>query len=1359
MSHYRWGPLTSTRRSLARRHNAVCRPRLEFLEDRTAPAAHTWSGASGIDLKWSNASNWQGNFPPQVGETSVTLNFPSVGANNKATEDDLTGGPLVVDEINFTDSGYSINGAPGISLTFTGMATLSSITDYVGGNSVNLPITLTGDDWVQVAAGSDTLTGALNGSGSLTKAGSGILLLTGANTYSGTTTGSTIIRAGTLRVGSASALPSAAEVWLADDAVTLDLNNFSITIGSLKGYGNVTLGSGTLSIGAGDSYSLYNGIISGTGGLTKLGSDTLTLTGANAYSGPTTISAGRIQVGYYGTTGSLGAGPVTNNGSIVFDHNDAITVPNAINGSGRLEKDGDGTLLLTGANTYSGSTDIYSGTLRVGGASALPSAAAVWLRYYGGATLDLNNYSITIGSLDGSGGNVTLGSGTLSVGADNTSTTFGGVISGTGGLTKVGSGTLTLEGASTYSGSTTVSAGGIEVGGGWITGSLGTGPVTNNSWIRFDRSDDITVPNAISGSGRLAKDGAGILLLTGANTYSGSTDIVVRTLRVGSASALPSASAVWLADIATLDLNNFSITIGSLAGGGRWSNVTLGSGTLSVGADNTSTTYSGVISGAGGLTKVGSGTLTLGGVNTYAGPTVISAGQLLAGVPNAIPSSSPLITTGGLVFDATGTVTVANPISGSGTLTQAGNGTLVLTGSNSYSGGTIIRAGTLQIDNDNELGASTGGLTLSGGTLQTVKEIASNRTLTVTANSGLNIAPGTTLTLGGTLGGGSNLTKSNTGSLTLAGSGTYAGTLTFADGSLLVNGSVPSASVVVSHDTVVAGTGAIGTLSNPEGGILRPGTSAAAGNGPGTLSTGPNTNLAHFTYEVDLSGSSAGQYDSLQINGDADLGGAALAFNISPAFASSLHSGVSVPVVSTRGTLRGTFANLPNNSLFTKTVDGKEQLFRINYSESAATITAALDLTLKLAPLWVGDPVSTMAGTLSASTILPAQLALPSFSLPGGAAPDNSLFRAGETQIDGTAGLWTQSTVDRLSYTILVQVDWYQYAVQRQFTLQAYPPLTVAITPLAGQPDPCSGPAVYFTVVFSHSVQEGDFTAAAVALGGTAGPGQVDVRGSGTTYTVAVSRLSHAGTVTATIPAGRVHDGNGTANQAAPAPASVAYSPTAPPAKLLAAANAFAHSKEHYTQFVTDAYAQYLKRTPDAYGLNAWVSGMLAGLYSDERVEADFLNSVEYVSAHHGIGADWLLGMYHDLLGRTTVGADEVAGWLAVLAGGVAPTDVAYGFAASQERETERVLFNYQTYLGRANPGADEVAGWVSAYLAGTTNESMVAGFVGSPEYYKNPQKGQSDKATWVQQAYLDVLFRAGSPGEIDNWVQFLLTP
>ncbi len=201
-------------------------------------------------------------------------------------------------------------------------------------------------------------------------------------------------------------------------------------------------------------------------------------------------------------------------------------------------------------------------------------------------------------------------------------------------------------------------------------------------------------------------------------------------------------------------------------------------------------------------------------------------------------------------------------------------------------------------------------------------------------------------------------------------------------------------------------------------------------------------------------------------------------------------------------------------------------------------------------------------------------------------------------------------------------------------------------------------------------------------------------------------------------------------------PASQASSP---PTWLAAASGALTHSDESYGQFVTAAYQKYLGRLPGGAELNGWVSAMRGGL-SDERLEAGFIGSPEYVASHGGAGAGWVRGMYRDLLGRAPSQA-EVDGWVNALNGGVTPAQVAYGFAAGREREGQRVTADYLQFLGRA-PSQAEVDGWVGAFASGlASNEDVVAGFVGSDEFFHKHGDNPQD---WENQVLL-ALFGPGN--------------
>ena len=204
-------------------------------------------------------------------------------------------------------------------------------------------------------------------------------------------------------------------------------------------------------------------------------------------------------------------GQITDNGTLVFDSPNNLTIAASIQGSGALTQAGDGTLLLTGASTYTGATTVASGTLQAGGANVLAPASAFSVN--SGATLDLGNANQTIGSLAGAGA-VTLGAGTLTTGGLGSSTSFGGVIAGSGALMKTGAGTMTLTGASTYTGGTTIGAGILQLGDGGNTGSI-VGDVTDNGSLIFNRSDVSTFAGAIAGSGSVTQQGSGTTVLTG----------------------------------------------------------------------------------------------------------------------------------------------------------------------------------------------------------------------------------------------------------------------------------------------------------------------------------------------------------------------------------------------------------------------------------------------------------------------------------------------------------------------------------------------------------------------------------------------------------------------------------------------------------------------------------------------------------------------------------------------------------------------------------------------------------------------------------------------------------------------------
>lgn len=265
------------------------------------------------------------------------------------------------------------------------------------------------------------------------------------------------------------------------------------------------------------------GLISGSGELIKTGSATLTLTNNNTYTGGTTLSSGTLQIGNGGATGSI-TGNILNNGHLVFNRIDSIAYAGIISGAGRLAHVGNGTLTLTGQNSYTGGTTINSGTLQIGNGGTT-----------GAITGDiLNNGSLVFNRSD--------------------SLTYGSVISGTGHFIKSGDGILTVLGNNTYTGGTTINSGTLQLGNGGTTGAI-TGNILNNSSLIFNRGDALTYGNVISGTGGVAKSGDGTLTLTGQNTYSGSTSITAGTLKTSANNVLANSGHITVAEGATLNLD------------------------------------------------------------------------------------------------------------------------------------------------------------------------------------------------------------------------------------------------------------------------------------------------------------------------------------------------------------------------------------------------------------------------------------------------------------------------------------------------------------------------------------------------------------------------------------------------------------------------------------------------------------------------------------------------------------------------------------------------------------------------------------------------------------------------------------
>jgi len=546
----------------------------------------------------------------------------------------------------------------------------------------------------------------------------------------------------------------------------------------LDSAGVVTIGANGAFLDSGGHYIAVSATLGGTGGLTKLGSGTLVLTGNNTYAGGTTISGGWLSVGADFNLGDASGGLTLDGGTLLvtnsFSSSRAVTLGSSvggievasgeslwlsgtISGTGGLSKTGDGTLVLSGNSTYSGATGVQQGVLHAATPGALSAASDYTIA--GGALLDVKDSlgTVTAGSIAGAG-QIRVGSGsTLEAGATNTSTTFSGQISGDGGLRKVGTGTLTLTTGNTYSGGTVIAGGTISISKGDRLGdasgalTLDGGVLQVTDTILHELTRDIvlgangggfdiveadntfSVLQSFSGTGALNKAGAGTLVLKGTNSYSGATTVSDGTLRAGAAGAFSSNSAFTVASGATLDLAGFDQSIASLAGAGT---VTLGSGTLTAGSDNSSTTFSGSISGNGGFEKTGTGTLTLTGANTYTGTTKVSSGKLV--VNGSLAST---VTLDGGTLGGSGTIAGVNVASGATVAPGNSIGTLTVSGNVAFASGSTYQVEVNAAGQGDRIVAS-GSATISGGTVQVLAEngnyAASTNYTILTASGGVS---------------------------------------------------------------------------------------------------------------------------------------------------------------------------------------------------------------------------------------------------------------------------------------------------------------------------------------------------------------------------------------------------------------------------------------------------------------------------------------------------------------------------------------------------------------------------------------------------------------------------------------------
>jgi autotransporter-associated beta strand protein len=611
-------------------------------------------------------------------------------------------------------------------------------------------VTVSGSASYTLQDGSGVGAGKLIGPTLINKSGAGALTVLTVNNN----TGPTVINGGSVQFGNGS------------------------TTGA-PGTGNIT-NNGAVIFAQPDDRTI-NGIITGTGSVVQQGAATLTLTKDSPYAGGTTISSGTLQVGVGAAAGSIGTGPVTNAGTLIFNRSGSFTVANGIKGSGApspaaLIKLGTGTMTLGGVNTYEGNTYISNGVVKLGAAEAIPDGGATtgWLILDAGTTaagtFDLNGFNETVNALSGLGGAalgqiVNNASGTtnrLTINGANT-TTYSGLIrdnTGSGGavaVTITGGGIQRFEGGSSYSAGTVLAAGTLELRNGL---GAGTGPIiiSNSATLRLVTAagnvsvfpgNTITTPageTAIFTSDNLANGLSGNFISgDGASTNSFAGPI----------------------SISTPNVKQFSNFVGTVVIPDGFQ-LRFSSTTLSVnGGDNTT-----FVLGSGSTLNTRNGTGAAAGNGIYLG-ALLGVGTI-GGAGNADGASTYII--GGKGIDCTFDGALSGTAPRGSSLVKVGAGMLTLDGTLSYDGATIVSNGVLALAGSANLDSVTNPVAIRAGAFLDVSAM-----------------PSSTLTLG------------NLNPQALTGSGTLRGALVVNNNSTIAPGD-STGILTVTNTASVAGT-------------------------------------------------------------------------------------------------------------------------------------------------------------------------------------------------------------------------------------------------------------------------------------------------------------------------------------------------------------------------------------------------------------------------------------------------------------------------------------------------------------------------------------------------------------------------
>jgi len=745
----------------------------------TYNAPWNWTAGTG---NWSGSNNWTSN--------QVASNGYAVGITG-------SGGVISNNAVTSVSSLTISNGAGAYTLTGTNA---SQILEVTGG--------ITND-----SAATQTIDLSIAGAGGVTQSGSGTMVLARSNSYSGGTT----LGGGAVVIGNNNGLGSGAVTVTGASSLIAGTPNLSTT--------NAMAFTAATTIDTAANRWTNAGTLSGSGSLTKIGSGTLAVAGTGStFSGNTALSAGSIQVASGST---LGSGTVTVASGATLSGSGSVGGVALASGGTVMAGSGTaiGTLSVTGNGIWNGG-GMYNWKISDATGSEGVGYDAILI----GGTLDLsgitslNKFQINLWSLGGNSANFNkdADSSWKIVSFDSLSGSFStnlfsvniGATNGTGGFLNATNGTFSVSSSANalflqYRTLSVTDSSGI-----WSSGSGNLAGITNGSLLQFTGVGGSVTNQAVTNV-----SGISYAVTAGGYTLSGTNLTLSGNVTNASSSLQTISSRVNLGTNATVVAQNGAM---QLAGA-----VALNSNNLTISGDR-QTTLAGDIAGSGTLIKLGTGSLVLTGISSNAGGLAVETGRvLLSGGDDRLSSDGRLSVAVGAVVDlgttsqrlvalsGSGTVTggsgsitfapsnaisFAGSIQGQKTVVQNGAGTTVLSGSNSYTGGTVVSAGTLVAGSSNALGSILSPLSVRGGVLDLGGMSRTMGSVTLTAgeisngsfsatNILVSVASGQQATLSASLTGTRGFVKMGAGTMNLL-SSMPAGTNIVMSGTLRTSGSV-----------------------------------------------------------------------------------------------------------------------------------------------------------------------------------------------------------------------------------------------------------------------------------------------------------------------------------------------------------------------------------------------------------------------------------------------------------------------------------------------------------------------------------------------------------------------------------------